>query len=238
MSDTLSANTEVFPEPALKVRLMDQLVRFFPRRLFAFLRPRVEYKYAFHPLLLTRKPLADDPDLPAGYRFCALDERLLAAMMSHKEALPEEVYRSRLAKGDLCYCLEVEGKLVTYQWLSSTSCAIFRGFEREIVFLALTPAQAFTYDFYTYRDCRKKGYGSLLKKQVYRTIAEKGITEVMSCVLPTNRESRNIHMREGFTVKALPYNYRIMDWSVTLWGNARALRQTQAWWKRCAENLR
>jgi GNAT superfamily N-acetyltransferase len=233
-----NSNIEQAPAPALNIRLLDRLVRIFPRRLFILFSARTEAKFSFHPLLLCRSLSPANPDLPAGYAFDLLNEDWLNAMIHHKEALPAAVYHNRLAKGDQCYCLAVNGELVAYQWVTRQTCCIFRGMDQEIDFLPLEPNQAFSYDFYTYRNHRNKGYGSLLKKHFYKAISEKGGSEIISCVLPNNKESRNIHLREGFSLKALPYNYRIKNWSTTLWSSEAKVNETVVWLEQIRKTLK
>jgi GNAT superfamily N-acetyltransferase len=231
-------NLEAPPAPALRIRLLNLFVRIFPRRFFVFFRACTDAKFSFHPLLLCRKMSPTNSNLPSNYRFDLLNDHWLNTIISHKDALSAEVYRNRLVKGDCCYCLEADGELVAYQWITRDSCCIFRGMNHEIDFLPLTSTQAFTYDFYTYRTHRNKGYGSLLKKQVYKALSACGVNEVMSCVLSNNRESRNIHLREGFSLKALPHNYRIMNWTTTLWGNEAKVKETAAWLSGISATLR
>lgn len=223
---------------SLRVQLLDRLVRYFPRKYFRFLRHSVEDKYFSHPLLLG-KPLqaCTPPPLPESYRFDVLDEAMLEQMMTHREALPAAVYEKRLALGDKCFCLSVNGELVSFQWLSTSHCAIFRGFDKGVDFMALEPHQAYSYDFYTYRDKRKLGYGSVVKQQLLAYLAAKQFSELLSCVMYHNAESLNIHLKLNYSLKGLPCNYRLMDWQWTVWGNAKEEAEARLWLEQLTRTL-
>ena len=169
------------------------------------------------------------PPLPTGYRFAPLDDAALQQLLSHPEALPASVYQNRLAKGDVCYFLSVNDELVTLQWISTSQCAIFRGFDKGMDFLALAPHQAYTYDFYTYRNKRKQGFGTILKQQLLPWLAAQGYTELLTCVMHDNRESLKIHLKMRYSLKALPCNFRLMDWQWTTWGNQQQIAEARRW---------
>jgi len=223
---------------SLPLKLQNGFVTYFPRKHFGFLRHSVQDKYYSHPLLLS-KPLQHSTaaPLPESYRFGLIDDTRLQQMLSHPEALPASVYYNRLAKGDLCYFLSVNDELVNYQWLSISQCGIFRGFDKGVDFLALAPHQAYTYDFYTYCNKRKFGYGTILKQQLLADLASRHCSELLSCVMHDNLESLKIHMKLNYSLKALPCNFRLMDWQWTTWGNDKQVDETRQWLERFTRNL-
>ncbi len=223
---------------SLRVRLLDRLVSYFPRKYFNFLKHSVADKYSSHPLLLS-KPLQTytPPPLPAGYQFGLLDDAMHRQLLAHREALPASVYEKRLSLGDKCFCLSVNGELVSFQWLSTSHCAIFRGFDKGVDFLQLAPRQAYSYDFYTYRNKRKLGYGSLVKQQLLGYLVAHQYSELLSCVMYHNAESLNIHLKLNYSLKGLPCNYRLMDWQWTVWGNQEEEEDARRWLTQLSQTI-
>jgi hypothetical protein len=225
---------EPIPAPryisSLPIRLQNNFVTYFPRKFFRFLRHDVQDKYYSHPLLLSKRLRAGPaPPLPAGYRFGQADSSLLQQIISHPEALPPHVYHNRLDKGDSCYFLSVNDEVVTLQWLSTSHCGILRGFDRGVDFFKLAPYQAYTYDFYTYLNRRKLGYGTLLKQQIVANLAARHFSELLSCVMHDNIESLKIHMKMNYSLIGLPCNFRLMDWHWTTWASPGQLEETREW---------
>ncbi|MES2625360.1 MAG: GNAT family N-acetyltransferase [Pseudomonadota bacterium] len=223
---------------SLPLRLQNNLIALFPRKYFGFLRHAVEDKYFSHPLLLN-KPLqaTTPPPLPDGYRFGLIDTAGLKQIMAHREALPASVYHNRFAKGDVCYALSVNDEIVTLQWISTSQCGIFRGFDKGVDFYPLAPHQAYTYDFYTYRNKRKFGYGTVLKQQLLAALAARGCSELLTCVMYDNLESLKIHLKLNYTLKGLPCNFRLMDWQWTTWGSDKQVDETRQWLDRFTRDL-
>jgi GNAT superfamily N-acetyltransferase len=223
---------------SLPLKLQNRFVQYFPRKYLGFLNHTVQDKYYLHPLLLSKTLHAGlAPTLPTGYRFGSLDQASLQQIMSHPEALPGAIYQNRLAKGDACYFLSVNDEVVSFQWISTSSCGIFRGFDKGVDFLALAPHQAYTYDFYTYRDRRKRGYGTILKQQLLAYLAAQGHTELLTCVMYDNQESLKIHLKLHYNLKALPCNFRLMGWQWTTWGSQKQITEASDWLDRFTSNF-
>jgi GNAT superfamily N-acetyltransferase len=197
---------------------MNLLVRYFPVRPFQrFAAPGLG-KVISHPLLLKKNLVRGaSPGNREHYVVALANVRDLACIAQHAEAFPEKYYQTRLRRGDTCYCLRVNGEMVAYSWICFTCCSVHCAFENEIEFLQLQNHQAYSYDFYTYRNCRGKGYGSYLYERLEAALLDRGVTELYAAVYQYNYTSLKIHLRMDFDLVTGIANFRILRWAKSFW---------------------
>ncbi|MCB1695069.1 MAG: GNAT family N-acetyltransferase [Pseudomonadales bacterium] len=220
-----------FPKPDLRCRFSALFVKYFPLRLFRFLRTEPE-KYMHESVLLTTDlaPIAH-PDSGPEHQMGVMDETILAEVLSHPESLPEKVYRRRLARGDICYFQRVNGALANYSWVSLSRCGVFCGLDREMYFRDLADSQAFNYDLYTYRSHRKQGYGSILQKYVRADLYRRGIRTLVYCIEPTNHTSLKMHLRLDHHFETVVSNFFVMKLKWTVLSRPRRNERVAQWLK-------
>ncbi|GLX79300.1 hypothetical protein tinsulaeT_26400 [Thalassotalea insulae] len=234
MNEYLEKAVTQFPQPSLINRIAVTLFHYFPRRLIAFVF-QSHCKLYQHTLLLKKNifPAESLPEvqnlLPSDVEIGLLNEDILEQMIRHSEALPEKYYRQRLAEGDICYYQTYKQELVNYNWISLTTCSTYRGSAKEIPFYWLGKGQAFTYDFYTYQQYRRKGYGAMIKRYMIADLAAKGINTIYSSVEPGNINSLNIHLRLGYQLVNAIQNFKFMDKTFSLWANEHYRQKILKW---------
>jgi GNAT superfamily N-acetyltransferase len=222
-------NAPVFPEMDPGVRYASFLVKLFPRRIFRLL--RVEHSKYVQDALVMKTVLREVayPECAQTCQLDLLDDSVLAQMIAHPEGLPESVYRRRLAQGDICYIQKVDGTLVSYNWVSLTRCGTYVGFDKEAIFRALSDIQCFTYDFYTYKAYRNKGYGFLLKNYLLADLYRRGRQELLNCIEPTNDISLRIHFKLNYQLDSIVTNFRLMKWCWTNHSTPRRKALVENW---------
>jgi GNAT superfamily N-acetyltransferase len=218
-----------FPKQDLSARLLKKFVHNFPRRFFKH-SPQASHKYVFETLLL-KLALSEQPfqKTVADSEFGMLTENVLLEIISHEEGLPEQVYRQRLAKGDICYYQKIAGELVSYSWISFLICGIYNGFNKGIYFKPLATNEAYTYDFYTYKKFRKKGYGSSLQYYLLADLYQRGKRYLFACVAETNANSLKIHLNFNYQLSSVITCFRLMGWHYTMWSTNRRLKKVSCW---------
>ena len=159
------------------------------------------------------------------------DDAAIKQIMQHQDALPKAVYRQRIAQGDSCFILLNKKRVVAYNWVSYSKCAVYRGFKKEIEFLTLNSNQAFTYDFYTYKNDRKKGYGSIIKQFLLEYSAQNGVREMLTCVDQDNHASLAVHINIGYKPIAVIYLARIMNWTISFQSSNTELNKIKKWFE-------
>lgn len=232
-SETWQRALSAFPALPLKAKTCDLFVRKFPRRLFRWLFPGHQEKIVSHAIFFS-KSLEDleFKSLPESMQFGVAGDSVVREMAAHPEALPAEVYSKRVANGDICFYLKVDGNLVCYNWINLVCFSIYGGFEEEIRFAK--PAgekSAYTYDFYTYLSERGNGYGALLKSRLLQQLALDGYEEVYSCVHHDTRASLKVHKAAGYEIYGVAYMYRLMRYSFVLWANRAATEKVKLWFE-------
>lgn len=231
---------EKFPELTYtnkKAKLLMWLVRLFPRRLIPKRFIQIEEKFVAFPLIL-KKEISLTPNklnVTSDMKCLVNDEAALMQIMQHQEALPVAVYRQRIDQGDSCFILLHKNRVVAYNWVSQSQCAVFRGFPKEIEFLSLSRKQAFTYDFYTYIADRNKGYGLIVKQFLLQYLAQHGVTEMLTCVHQDNHASLAVHFNINYKPIAIIYLARIMNWTMSFQSNDSELKHINEWFERCKQ---
>ena len=218
-----------FPKMETPVRLAAYLTRRFPRRIFRHL--KMQQSKFVQDVLVLKIALteADYPELGSGLKIGLLDETSLQEMIANAEGLPESVYRRRLELGDICYCLKTDGKLACYNWISLTRCATYCGFEQEITFRTLSDLQVFTYDFYTYKAYRNRGYGLLVKKHLLTDLYRRGRRVLLNFVEPDNDASLQIHFKLHYRLEAVVTNIRLMNWGCSFQSKTPRTAMVEQW---------
>ena len=242
MVETTSSNKDLPPAApplGMRVRLLDFLVNFFPRRLVPTQYYSVSDKFCMHTIMLKKQLSTENKtSQPVDFELGIAEHDVLASIMSHPESLAESVYHRRIEMGDTCCYLKVNGQLASYNWMSSSHCGIFRGFDKIINFKKLLPQQVYSYDFYTYKKQRGKGYGSILKTYFFPHLASLGKTEVFTCIEPDNKESLAVHFKYGYLPVSMVHNFRLLDWTYTIRGNRRSNRRLGKWYQHYLEQRR
>ena len=162
--------------------------------------------------ILYRRTLADLPDarieddgIVTGW--CTPEH--LDQIRDHPEGRAREVHDRRVASGDRCHFLSVNGRIACTNWITLTRGAALCGQDPEIRFMSLEPGQCFTYDLYTYQDFRKRGLGRLLKHRLIQAVRDEGFHMTFGMVDPRNIPSSRLHLRLGYTPVKEVYLYRI-----------------------------
>ncbi len=218
-----------YPRRPIWCRVLNLLVRFAP------LRNRFS-----HTSLLMRKDLGEarQPSaLPGDLEFQEAGAEDLDAILHHPEAVPEEVYRSRLAAGDRCYCLKRSGAIVGYSWVRGGSCCVFCGFEKGIDFLPLEAHRRFSYDLYVYEDHRRSGLGTVIYGQLLWALRGQGAREAYSLVMPDNPASLKVHFSLGYEADHLVHGYRLGPWVWTHLDRDGDRADLDAWVARARRHL-
>lgn len=196
-----------YPKRPIGFRMLNLVARYAP----------LKKKY-FHTSLLMRRDLRDvgrPSDLPDDFEFKQAENEDLDAIMRHPEALPEEVYLSRLAAGDSCYCLKRRGEIAGYTWIRGDSCCVLCGFENGIDFLPLEEHRVYSYDLYVYEDNRRSGLGTVMNGQLLWALRSQGERELYSLVMPYNLASLKVHFSLGYETECLVHGYRLGNWAWT-----------------------
>ena len=210
-----------YPPRPISFRILNLLVGYIP----------LKKKYCHNSILMRKclREVASPTDLPRDDEFSTADNMDIDAIMRHPEALPAKIYRKRLAAGDCCYCLRHHGEIIGYNWLSRDTCCILRGFEKGIEFLPLVEGQAFSYDFYVYKNHRRMGVGTAMKRQLLWLLRSQGYNEVFSVVMPNNLVSLKVHFSLGFDAEYMVYGYRIGDWVWTYYDREGDRSRLNSW---------
>ena len=224
-----------YPPRPLRYRLLNQVVRRLP----------VRGAHALNGFVLGRALGPADAGMAeemkvAGAPAVTLalheaDESAVAAIVAHPEALPEFVYRNRVAAGDRCLVLHADGEPVAYNWVSHARCCVLCGYPQAIEFATLAPGEAFTYDFYTYRAQRGRGYGHAIKRRLLARLAAEGVGRVCTVVMPHAGASLKIHLALGYRMESMVYGYRVNAWQYTRCSRARERPALEAWLAAFAE---
>lgn len=219
-----------YPSNPLKVKALDFIVKYFPRRLFHFTSSKRQEKIISHALFFKKKlDQITLPPLSDNYRFCRADLAIIKSLAELPETFREEIYLQRLQSGDICYCLFVDDNLVSFNWVSTIHCSIYCGFQSEISFYKLAEGQIYTYDFYTLVDFRERGYGSVLKNYALAERIKAGAREVYTCVHHDTFPSLIVHLRIGFELVSVAYIYRVMSFSGVLWASKAKTASINKW---------
>jgi len=216
-----------------KYTLLMWLVKLFPRRIIPTRSIHIEDKFIACPLILKKEisPTLINLNISKNMKCLVNDEAAINQIMQHQEALPEAVYRQRIAQGDSCFILLNKKRVVAYSWVSHDKCAIFRGFKKEVDFLTLSCKQAFTYDFYTYKDDRNKGYGSIVKQFLLKHLAQGGVKEMLTSVHQDNHASLAVYFNFGYKPIAIAYLARIMNWTISFQSSNKELKNIKQWFE-------
>ena len=232
------ANLVFFPAYPLRIKFLNALVKYFPRRLLPKSRYNVLSKYTAHPTLLIREiSNLDKISLPTDFTVKIASNAEIAQLAEHDEGLPLEVYQNRQLQGDRCICIYNKNELVSYNWLTFSRAGIYLGFKKEISFLNLLHNQVFSYDFYTYKKHRNMGYGTLLKSCIFQYLFSQNIDEILTCVHPDNGASLAVHVKQGYNLKRMVFCARIMEWNVSFFSNPKETKVYQAWFRLYKEGL-
>lgn len=225
-----------FPAYPLRVRLLNGLVKYFPRRLVPAGMCQELSKFVAHPCLLNRSISDRDKfSLPAEFELKIASAQELAQLAGHSEGLPADVYQKRMLQGDKCICLYHQNELVSYNWLAFVRAGIFLGLDKQINMMMLESNQVFTYDFYTYKAHRNRGYGKLLKSAIFQFALSEGIQEIITCVHADNAASLAVHIKQGYNLKSMVFCARIMDWTVSFLSTPHQTSRYLAWFGRYKE---
>lgn len=216
------------PKPGLTVRIMNRFMRALP----------LKSKLTHYSLLL-RNDLTRSvqPDVDSSSRFSLANAEDLAYITRHPEALAGAVYSNRLANGDLCFCLKVKGEIVSYNWVRFTNCCVYCGRRSGFEFDKLEEDQAFTYDFYTYEQHRRRGFGTRLKISLLNELAARGVREVRVIVQPGNLASLKVHLKLNYELAGIRFGYGILRWTRTFSGSTRDNRKMAQWIRAYSEQL-
>jgi GNAT superfamily N-acetyltransferase len=226
-----------FPAFPFRVRLLNGLVKYFPRRLVPAGACLELSKFVAHPTLLSRTLSDKDRfNLPAEFELKIASDQEVSQLACHAEGLPLDVYQKRLHEGDKCICLYHQNELVSYNWLAFVRAGIFLGLDKQINIMRLKANQVFTYDFYTYNAHRNRGYGKLLKSGIFQFALSERIHEVLTCVHADNAASLAVHIKQGYNLKSMVFCARIMDWTVSFLSTPIQTSRYQAWFDRYKED--
>jgi len=229
----MNKNFPVLKLSNTKAKLLMWLVKLFPRRLIPTRLIHIKDKFIASPLILKKdiSPTLNNLNLAKDMECLINDEGAIQQIMQHQEALPEAVYRQRIAQGDSCFILLNEKTVVAYNWVSHSKCAVYRGFAREVEFLVLNSEQAFTYDFYTYKNHRNKGYGLIVKQFLIKYLAQGGVKAMLTCVHHDNHASLAVHFNIGYKPIAVVYLARIMNWTISFQSGDKELYTIKQWFE-------
>lgn len=200
-----------YPRRKLWFRMMNVAVALMP----------TGWKYWSNSILMKTPVVDSEPiGVPEPYRWIWAGAEEIAYIDRHPEATSSTAYNARATRGDRCLCIMLGAEVVGYQWVTRRNGCIMCGFgpRMEIQLFPLTPHQAFAYDLYTYRNHRVHGIGTLLKRLLYRSMKEEGVTEVLAIVAPDNYPALRLQLRLGARPDRMVYSYRIRRWSRTFLG--------------------
>ena len=219
-----------YPANPLRVHAADTLVKYFPRRYFTWRSPSVQDKIISHTLvfrknLTTLRNITNDQEYDLG----VADEAQVLKLAEHKEAFPLHTYLNRLKAGDECFYLAIGGEIKAYQWVSYRQCKIYCGFDSEFGFLDLKQDESYTYDFYTYRSSRGKGYGQALKRYTWQELAHHQKNLLYCAIHHENFISLRIHLKSAFRLQGLSYLYRLMALTRVIHGTQEEVARVARW---------
>lgn len=177
--------------------------------------------------------------LKDGLVFTRASDEDIGVLAKHEEALtPSGIYAERLRHGHACYCLKYKGEILSYNWVAFDKCYRLCGYAGEFAFKSLKQTQAFTYDFYCYKEHRRRGYGIKLKTRLLSELKREGICEVFSLVLQSNNASLRIHMASGFYPESIVYGYHLGPWSRVIYGMPQDSNSLANWAEGLNANLK
>lgn len=209
---------------------MERLLLLFPTKLVPGFMSKHRRQFVSRCFVMTKNIIdISATPLPDGIEFSVLTDDEIDRIAAHDEALRRIDYRDRQKNGDICYGLKAAGNIVSYNWIRFNECCVFCSFPWEIKFLPLNEKQAFTYDFYTYKQYRKKGYGTLLKRRLLQELRANGIEEIFSIVYRHNYKSLKIHLRLNYDAGYLFNGYQLLDWTHFLLIEKSELPEMSRW---------
>lgn len=182
----------------------------------------------FNPCVVFRREYrhVDEPPAVADLQGVWAGAQEIEYMDKHPEATSPGAYARRVARGDICYCLKRGEELIGYQWVARRSACLYCGFgpRYELLFFPLQPHQVFMYDSYVYRAWQRRGYGTLIRKLVYKEMQRMGIRESFALVALDNVPAMRITLALGDEPWCLAVGIRIRNWSKMLLGPRRDTR--------------
>jgi GNAT superfamily N-acetyltransferase len=192
------------------------------------------WKYFNSAILFRRRyDHVDDPPLLDGVQRVWAGAREIEYMDKHPEATAPGTYARRAARGDMCLCLKRGGELIGYQWVARRSACLFCGFGPgyELLFFPFRSDQVFMYDAYIYRAWQRQGYGTLIRKLIYKEMQQRGVREQYALVALDNIPALRITLDLGDEPWRMAYGVRIRNWGKMILGpqpDARLTRWIEA----------
>jgi Acetyltransferase (GNAT) family len=179
----------------------------------------------FNPYVVFRREYrhVDEPPALDGLQGVWAGTQEIEYMDKHPEATSPSAYAKRAARGDMCYCLKRGEELIGYQWVARRSACLYCGFGPgyELLFFPLRSDQAFMYDSYVYRAQQRRGYGTLIRKLVYKEMQRLGIQESYALVALDNVPAMKITLELGDEPWCMAFGVRIRNWSKMMLGPRR-----------------
>jgi hypothetical protein len=209
---------------------------FFKVISFIFRRIPKKYKLQFMGILLQKN--LHSPLLPVkaeGYELKEAEEKDIRYLGNHEETLDYDIYKYRHLKGHLCFCAKKNNEVICYVWISPKVCGLFFGTEKEIEILPLKSNQVFSYDLYTYKKYRHKGIASQVQNFTNKSLTQKGVTERLSIISPSNISSMKIQLRAGFEPLRMIYLFGIKKYKKVFLGTTKKSNKLEQW-KKAFEN--
>ncbi len=229
-SSAINRFLDSYPPTPRRIRMLDFMVRNFPRRLFKAIWPGQQEKFISHLLFFT-KPLSPEDTFvnTTPFELGIADSRIINYLASHREAFPAEMYYNRLARGDACYYVAHEGEVRSYQWVNFRECALVWGQANSLTLTRLNEDEAYLYDFYTYSDARNQGFGKLLKLYVWSDLFGKNFASICNGIHHDNFVSLKLHLGSEFKLKNLYYAYQLMSWQGVFKGTRSETLAVKNW---------
>jgi GNAT superfamily N-acetyltransferase len=204
-------STNSCPRPGPVVSVLSLLTRFAP----------TGWKYFYPGVLFRRRyDYVDEPPALEGLQSIWAGAREIEYMDKHPEATSPRAYARRAARGDMCLCLKQGEEIIGYQWVAKKSACLFCGFSSryELLFFPLRADQVFMYDAYVYRARQRQGYGTLIRKLIYKEMQKQGVREQYALVALDNIPALKITLALGDEPWSMAYGIRIRNWSKMILG--------------------
>lgn len=200
------------PRPGPLVSILSLLTRIAPTR-----------RKFFHSYIVFRREykVVDEPPALDGLRSVWAGAQEIEYMDKHPEATSRRAYARRAARGDSCLCLKRGEEIIAYQWVARKSACLFCGFGTgyELLFFPFRSDQVFMYDAYVYRAHQRQGYGTLLRKLIYKEMQKQGIREQYALVALNNIPALKITFALGDEPWCMAYGVRIRNWGRMILGH-------------------